>query len=124
MAHSVSSRRGRECLMIQLFDSDGHRKYLTPVQRQDFLRAAEKAPHKVFTFCATLAHTGSRISEALALTGTRVDVVAGIIVLESLKKRRKGIFRAVPVPRDLLQSLDAVHNLSCVGDARLWGWSR
>lgn len=110
--------------MIQLFDAAGQRKYLTPAQRQDFLQSAENAPREVFTFCAMLAHTGCRISEALAVTGTHVDLAAGIVVLESLKKRRKGIFRAVPVPRDLLQTLDAVHNLCRVGEERLWGWSR
>jgi integrase/recombinase XerD len=110
--------------MIQLFDAAGRRKYLTPAQRADFMRQAAKAPGKVSTFCATLAHTGCRISEALAVTGTRVDIVAGVIILESLKKRRKGIFRAVPVPRDFLEALDAVHDLRSVGDARLWDWSR
>src|SRR5258707_14403213 len=124
MAHSVSKSPGSESLMIQLFDAAGQRKYLTPAQRLDFLQAAEKAPREVFTFCATLAHTGCRVSEALAVTGTHVDLAAGVVVLESLKKRRKGIFRAVPVPRDLLQALDTVHNLCRVGDARLWDWSR
>jgi integrase len=110
--------------MIQLFDAAGQRKYLTPTQRKDFLRAAKGAPQEVFTFCATLAHTGCRISEVLALTGSRVDGGAGIVIIESLKKRRKGIFRAIPVPRDLLQQLDAVHDLRSVGDSRLWDWSR
>lgn len=110
--------------MIQLFDASGQRKYLTPAQRQDFLKAAEHVSGDVFTFCATLAHTGCRISEALALTGTHVDLAAGVVVLESLKKRRKGIFRAVPVPRDLLHTLDAVHNVCCMGESRLWDWSR
>lgn len=109
---------------MQLFDAAGQRKYLTPVQREDFLRAARNATSPVFTFCATLAHTGCRISEALALTGSRVDLSAGVVILESLKKRRKGIFRAVPVPREFLQSLDAVHGLGNIGTARLWNWSR
>jgi integrase len=110
--------------MIQLFDASGQRKYLTPTQREAFLRAAQKAPDKVATFCATLVHTGCRISEALALIGTRVDVSAGVIIFESLKKRRKGVFRAVPVAPDFIQSLDAVHDLASSGDARLWDWSR
>ena len=124
MAHSVSEPPSSGWLIIQLFDAAGQRKYLTPGQRQQFLQSAEKAPGEVFTFCATLAHTGCRISEVLALTGSRVDISAGVIIVESLKKRRKGIFRAVPVPRDLLQTLDSVHDLRCVGDSRLWGWSR
>jgi integrase/recombinase XerD len=110
--------------MIQLFDATGQRKYLTPAQRQEFLRAAAKAPREIFTFCGTLAHTGCRISEGLALTATRVDIAAGVLILESLKKRRRGVFRAVPVPADFLQALDAVHDLDALGGARLWGWSR
>jgi integrase/recombinase XerD len=78
----------------------------------------------VRTFCATLAHTGCRLSEALALTATRVDVRAGVLVFESLKKRRKGIYRAVPVPPDFLETLQTVHDLDALGDARLWNWSR
>jgi len=110
--------------MMQLYDRAGQRKYLTPAERQEFLRAAESAPRNVRTFCATLAHTGCRISEALALTAARVDVGAGVLVFESLKKRRKGIYRAVPVPPALLETLEAVHDLGALGDGRLWDWSR
>ena len=102
-------------LVMQLYDSAGRRKYLTPAERQEFLRAAENAPHAVRTFCATLAHTGCRISEALALTAARVDLDAGVLVFESLKKRRKGIYRAVPVPPNLLETLEAVHDLGGLG---------
>jgi integrase/recombinase XerD len=109
---------------MQLYDRAGQRKYLTPAERREFLRAAENAPLPVRTFCATLAHTGCRISEALALTATRVDVGSGVLVFESLKRRRKGIYRAVPVPRDFLETLDAVHGLGGLGESRLWGWSR
>lgn len=108
---------------MQLFDAAGQRKYLTPTQRQEFLTAATTAPPEVFTFCSTLTHSGCRISEALALTGSRVDIPAGVLILESLKKRRKGVFRAVPVPQGFLQRLREVHDLSA-GDERLWGWSR
>jgi integrase/recombinase XerD len=109
---------------MQLYDPGGQRKYLTPAERREFLRAAERAPRAVRTFCATLAHTGCRISEALALTASRVDVGGGVLVFESLKKRRKGIYRAVPVPPAFLQTLETVHDLGTLGDARLWDWSR
>ena len=126
MAHSVARAAVPRSvpLMMQLYDRAGQRKYLTPAERQEFLRAAESAPRNVRTFCATLAHTGCRISEALALTAARVDVGAGVLVFESLKKRRKGIYRAVPVPPALLETLEAVHDLGALGDGRLWDWSR
>jgi integrase len=46
----------------------------------------------------TLAYAGCRLSEALTLTVDRVDLAAGVLVIETLKKRRTGIYRAVPVP--------------------------
>lgn len=110
--------------MMQLFDAAGHRKYLTPAQRQDFLREAENSSREVFTFCWTLGLTGCRISEAVALTAARIDIGAGLVIIESLKRRQRGIFRAVPVPADFLRRLDTVHNLASLGDTRLWSWSR
>ena len=34
-----------------------------------------------------------------------------MVVFESLKKRRRGVFRAVPVPPELLDTLDMVHGI-------------
>jgi integrase/recombinase XerD len=116
---------------MHLYDSRGQRKYLTPAEQREFLQAAEDAPEEVRTFCATLVYTGCRISEALALTADRVDFGDGVLVLESLKKRRRGIFRAVPVPPVLLASLDLVHDLKSARrqadrgfGVYLWAWSR
>ena len=83
--------------MTLLFDAAGQRKYLTPVQRQDFLDAARSAPKPVFTFCFTLGLTGCRISEALNITAERADLRGKEMVFETLKRRRRGIFRAGPL---------------------------
>jgi integrase len=83
---------------MQLHTADGTRKYLTAGERDAFLREAERADRPVRTLCMTLAYAGCRLSEALALTADRVDLAAGVLVFESLKKRRTGIFRSVPVP--------------------------
>ncbi|WP_367161078.1 tyrosine-type recombinase/integrase (plasmid) [Kozakia baliensis] len=96
---------------MQLFDPDGARKYLTVAERDAFLKAAEQAPREARTLCMTLAWSGCRLSEALALTADRVDLAAGVLVFESLKKRRDGIYRAVPVPPALLEALDLVHGV-------------
>jgi len=93
MAHSVARPAGHfgsGVVVMLLYDGSGRRKYLTPSERRQFLRAAESAPRPVQTFGATLAHTGCRLSEALALTAARVDLGAGVLIFESLKKRRKG----------------------------------
>jgi integrase/recombinase XerD len=109
-----------------LFDAEGHRKYLTPRERRAFLRAASRMPVEVETFARVLCETGCRLSEALALTGDRIDVGAGLIVFETLKKRRSGVHRAVPVSEALIDRLVEAHGLKEAGAAemRLWPWCR
>ena len=115
---------------MQLYDAHGRRKYLTADERAQFLAAAEQAPRETRTFCLTLCYTGCRISEALALTVDRVDLDAGVVVFESLKKRRTGLYRAVPVPPAVLDALDLVHDLKArqrrpqARKTHLWPWGR
>jgi integrase len=108
---------------FQLYDSAGQRKYLTAEERTAFLKAAEHADRQARTLCMTLAYTGCRISEALQLTADRVDLSGKVIVFESLKKRRKGLYRAVPVPAPVLDALDLVHGLREAQRARDGGKS-
>ena len=112
-----------------LYDNSGKRKYLTGAERKAFLKAAESAGPEVYTFCATLAYTGARISEVLALVPGRFDFNEGLIIIECLKKQRKGINRAVPVPSSLLCELDEVHLIrgrqhTASTNRRLWPWGR
>lgn len=108
-----------------LYDLNGNRKYLTASERTAFIRSAQRASPKVETFCLMLVYTGARISEALALTPSRIDTEAQSIVIESLKKRSRGIYRAVPVPDFLLTQLEEVHDLQHAEPSqRLWEWSR
>lgn len=106
-----------------LYDQRGTRKYLTVKERLDFIRTAHSASPTIESFCLTLAYTGARISEILALTPKRIDRDAHCIVIECLKKRRPGVFRAVPVPDSLLNKLKEVHG-GLTADERLWPWSR
>ena len=96
---------------MQIYDPQGHRLYLTGSERAAFRTAAEAAPREVRTYCWTLLYTGCRPSEALALTADRVDFQAAVLTFESRKKRRQGVYRAVPVPATLLDALDLVHGL-------------
>jgi integrase len=116
---------------MQLYDPNGRRKYLTPAERQEFIEASEAAFKQIRTFCGTLAHTGCRISEALALTADRVDIHDGVLIIESKKKRRRGVYRAIPVPPAFLDTLNAVHDLGAARSGpdsgrsvHLWPWSR
>ena len=113
-----------------LFDQAGNRKYLVAHERAAFVRAAVAEGGAVGGFCLTLALTGARISEVLALTAERIDFGNGAIVFETLKQRKKGIFRAVPVPRRLLNYLENVHGMAGAHfepeckNRRLWAWGR
>ncbi len=110
-----------EAMTPALFDQRGNRKYLIARERLAFVYAASKEREAVSTFCLTLAFTGARISEVLALTASRIDAADEAIIFETLKQRRKQIFRAVPVPRALIPIL----TMYGVGkEGRLWSWGR
>ena len=83
-----------------LVDARG-RKYLTPEERTRFLAAIRAhAKPTVQTLARTLAMTGCRVSEALAIRAYDVDLEAVEIRISTLKRRREH-WRAVPVPQDL-----------------------
>lgn len=113
-----------------MYDTRGRRKYLVPRERRAFLDAALRVGGRVGTFCVVLAFTGARISEVLALSSEQIDEANGAINIETLKRRKRGIIRAVPVPLKLFDLLDAVHNFranqsdSVGARRRLWPWSR
>jgi integrase len=116
---------------MTLHTVSGARKYLTAGERAVFLQEADVSERQVRTLCMTLAYAGCRLSEALALTADRVDLAAGVLIFETLKKRTDGIFRAVPVPPALLDTLDMVYGIreaqarrSKGRGERLWPWSR
>lgn len=113
-----------------LYDARGRRKYLVPRERWAFLGAALEVGGDIGTFCAVLAFSGARISEVLALTPDRIDDGNSAINFETLKRRERGIIRAVPVPQKLLDYLHSVHRYReaqlnpVLADTRLWPWSR
>lgn len=113
-----------------LFNCDGQRKYLTLEERKSFLKAAGAARPELRNFCGVLAYTGCRISEALALTPDRVDVSNGVVIFESLKKQKKGIYRSVPIPASLVDALELAYSIreaqknKSRREERLWPWGR
>ena len=94
----------------ELVDARG-RKYLTAEERARFLAAvrAHRQP-TVQTLARTLAMTGCRISEALGLRPSDVDLDSAELRIATLKRRREH-WRSVPVPEDLVQALDLVHRI-------------
>jgi integrase/recombinase XerD len=115
---------------MSLYARQGGRKYLNAVEQRRFLEAAETAPAPVRLFCGMLFWSGSRISEALALTANDIDLDGRIVALETLKRRRRGIVRQVPLPAELVRQLDRAFELRTRqrdprrAGGRLWPWSR
>ncbi len=111
---------------VSLYSHAGLRKYLNAPERQRFIAAAKSYPRpEIGALCLTLAHTGCRISEALALTSASVDAESGFIAIRSLKKRKAAIVvREVPAPPELLAALSAKMPAHAHAGERLWRLSR
>jgi integrase len=107
-----------------MFDRSGGRKYLNGRERKASLRGltAEKDPSRR-AFLLTLFHTGCRISEALNVRVERVDLTNSAITFETLKRRKHGCFRAVPVPDELTSDLSSLVQ-AMQPNERVWKFSR
>lgn len=104
-----------------LYTRGGLRKYLTRMERTHFIEVATAWPRQdVATLCLTLAHTGCRVSEALGMTASAVEVSEKFLALRSLKRRNGAVvIREVPVPVSLLEFIKRRHDLSDRGKP-LW----
>ena len=113
---------------MQLYDVDGQRKYVTADERRRILEHARALPRQQRTLVLTLVYTGCRLSEALNVRTAHVDVEGRRVIFESLKKRRRGVYRAVPVPDELIEALDLVHGIREAATRErseaLWSMSR
>lgn len=111
---------------VSLYTQTGQRKYLNAAERLRFIAAAKACPRpEVGALCLTIAYTGCRISEALALTPASIDAESGFVAIRSLKKRKKTIVvREIPVPTDLLNILTADIFRREYSIERLWNLSR
>ncbi len=113
-----------------LFGHSGNRKYLNAAERRRFVKAALRMPLPISLFCLTLRWSGARISEVLALTPATIDIDSGVAYIETLKRRRRGVIRQVPLPPDLLRGLNRAFKLRIaqrdaqLSTRRLWTWSR
>jgi integrase/recombinase XerD len=94
----------------QVYDRSGRRKYVTGDERGRFLSAADEFPAQAQVFCYVLVFTGCRVSEALGLFPHHHDAERSTLTFRTLK-RRKLIYRCVPIPlylNAMLMSLPAV----------------
>jgi integrase len=107
---------------VGVFDRQGSRKYLNDAERRAYFAVAQGEPDALRrSFCLTLFYTGCRISEALNLTGSGIDLSQKCVVFETLKRRQRGLFRPVPIPDSLTVLL---RGLMAGPNDRVWPFSR
>ena len=115
---------------ISLFQPNGGRKYLNAAERRRFRQTCRSSAPEVRLFCLLLYSSGCRISEALALTPAAIDIDSCAATFRTLKRRRKGVMRQVPLPARLVHSLDRTFGLrrrqqdANLVSERIWAWSR
>jgi site-specific recombinase XerD len=120
-----------------LYSPGGGRKYLNFAERERALDEMAKLPRSQALFALTLAWTGARVSEVLALTASSFQIFRtrslkiefGIVAITTLKRRGHYV-REVPIPPELMKALDRHFKLSVQqgyerhANRRLWPWHR
>lgn len=105
------------------------RKYLNLDERHRVLAAVNILATRPALFALTLAWTGARVSEVLALTPRSFQIEQSLVSIVTLKRRRWSV-REVPLPPDLMRALDREFSLELAqrnpqhGDERLWPMNR
>jgi integrase/recombinase XerD len=110
-----------------LYAQAGGRKYLNRAERARALAEMAKLPRSQALFALTLAWTGARVSEVLALRASSFQIESGVVAIETLK-RRKYCVREVPIPPELMRALSRQFKLAATErdeqNRRLWPWHR
>ena len=126
MSRNVSSQNGGAGL---LYDRVGRRKYVNAAERAAALQAMSELRPDQALFALTLAWTGARVSEVLALTPASFQIDQQLVTIRTLKRRRHSV-REVPIPADLMNALDLhfglreLQNKTEFVSRRLWSWHR
>jgi len=104
----------------QILDAKGRRKYVTAAERRRVLAVLDGCPPQIRALGYVLAYTGCRISEALELAVHQIEADECRLIFRTLKRRRL-IFRGVPVPQSLIEMLLQLPRTHC---GRLWTMHR
>lgn len=91
---------------FSLIDLRGQRKYLNQEERRRFYEVAiTQRRQDIRLFCLLLYFTGARISEITNLVTTSIDFPNKSVTIQTLKRRRKDVYRQIPLPDFLLDEL-------------------
>lgn len=91
---------------MTLHTGKGQRKYLNQAERLRFLETTKNKSIDIKLFSQLLFFTGARIAEVHNLNAHSIDFSNRTVILETLKRRKKGIFREIPLPIFLLNILE------------------
>lgn len=108
--------------IYSLYGLNGQRKYLTQLERSRFYKVANENENVKRLFFLMLYYTGARISEVLSIRRQHIEAEECVVVIESLKKRKKGVFRIVPLPESFIVELSSYINSN--KGIYLWSFSR
>ena len=96
---------------FSLFSKKGERKYLNASERKRFFRATYFLPFEKRLFCLLIYHTGARISEVVELRELQFDFSDKSVIFRTLKQRSEFVYRQVPIPDYLLNSIMVFLNM-------------
>jgi len=108
---------------LKLYNQKGQRKYLNQQERKRFYDASFQLENGRSLYTKMLFWTGARPSEILNLKVHHIDMQEKLVIIESLKKRQKGIYRRIPLPDKFLH---LIHEfvLDKNDDEFIWKFSR
>ena len=96
----------------ELYNSiTGERLYLNHDERERFYNATKFQENDIKYFCQMLYFTGCRLNEVINILYGRIDFNEQGVIIETLKRRRKGVFRFLDLPEDFLERLNDVYDI-------------
>ena len=113
---------------IKLYNDSGQRLYVNTDERQRYYEAIRDFYSVDRMYLAMLYWTGCRLSEPLNILPQHIDLSEKCVIINTLKQRRKDIFRKVPLPDSYLNELELVFELrkrqQSISKEPLWSSSR
>ena len=108
--------------IYSLYGLNGQRKYLNQPERNRFYTTACQSKQYKRLFFLMLFYTGARISEVLNIQTNHIEAEECVVIIESLKKRKKGVFRIIPIPQQFVAELQSY--TITIESNFLWPFSR
>ena len=88
------------------------------------MAVAKQQSRQLRLFCQLLYYTGARIAEIHNLTAQSIDFSNKTVIIESLKNRKQGICREIPIPDFLLKELEGyIQDNQLHPEACIWSFS-